>query len=773
MKKYLYLSIVMALGMTLGARARGADEDWTVFLNSSAVYRATIVGEDLWCSTSGGILLFDLADSTFTHYYNGLGFPSTEVRDVAEGDGGSLWVGFEADGIMRIVGLDNDPVTTRFDELHTELLSDSITCLLAVPDGVYYGSTEGVGKIEGNDHVLEQHLSDSLAGATIHDLLLRSDTLWVASDDGIAIYDRQGSTFTFFRIGRALSICEHEGSIFAAGQDAVLKYSGSGWEQVGSALNGAPLVVASGGGELACITEAYIYRWNGSYWSGVDNGGLKTLQHNLYRSGWADLLRALIVDDQGTLWVGGKLSYTNRGVYLNGYVGGVWRSWAPSQPSYNYIVELAGGADGGIWISTNAFGIGYRTATGHWTNYTRLRSDWGDEALSYFGNNLAMLFDSKGYLWCNALDFDLDRIEINDPIMTSDDVWDHYALGEGTITSERFIKAKEDPADNRWFLSDDDYESEGQYGINIKGADPGEGWLSVNPGNEPGMKGGRVVDCAFDGTGGVYLAIGDYGVQLWITGGYSWSSLSNLENDVWVSLIEADDLASTILYSIARDEDGAIYLGTSSGLVQYREGLIDSIPKKNSAGEEGLIGSIVYDVEFDGAGNLWIATDGGLNMLDREGNIDAFTSFDHWRTELQFIYSSDVISPLPNHICKALQYDPVLDALWIATQNGLVRLDVSPPPPERIDLSELILYPNPVHISRGDEELRIGRVSGVVSIKVFTVTGELVHEAAGLEEDDVAWDLLTINGFRVRSGIYIVRIETEGHSEIRKVAVIR
>ena len=773
MKKYLCLTIVAALCVICGIRARAADEDWTVFLNSSAFYKITIAGDELWCSTSGGVLLFDLSDSTFTEYYNGLGFPSTEVTDIARGEDGSLWVGFDADGIMRITDLDGDPVTTRFDELHTELLSDSITCLLTVTNGVYYGSTEGVGMVAGGEHVLEPHLSDSLAGIEIHDLLIRSDTLWVASDEGIAMYDRQGSTLTFYRMGMTRSLCEHGGSIIAAVEDVVMRYSGSGWEQMGSAFAGDVLVVASGGGELACITAAYINRWNGSYWTGIDNGGLKALQHELYRTGWTDLLRALVVDDEGTPWVGGKFSYTNRGVYINGYVGGVWRAWAPSQPTYNYIVELAGGEDGGIWISTNAYGIGHRTASGVWTNYTRLRSEWGDEALSYYGNNLAMLFDSRGYLWCNALDFDLDRIEINDPVDTSDDVWDHFALGEGTITSERFIKAKEDPAGNRWFLSDDDYESEGQYGINIKGADPAEGWLSVNPGNVEEMKGGRVVDCAFGGTGEVYLAIGDYGVQRWITGGYSWSSLSYLDNDIWQTVIGADDLASTILYSIARAGDGTIYLGTSSGLVQYREGLIDSIPRKIHAGDEGLIGSIVYDVEFDGAGNLWIATDGGLNMLDLEGNIEAFTSLDHWRTELQLIYSSDVISPLPNHICKALQYDPVLDAMWIATHNGLVRLDVAPPPPERIDLSELILYPNPVHISRGDGELRVGRISGTISIRVFTITGELVHEAAGLEDGDVAWDLLTINGFKARSGIYIVRIESEGRSEIRKVAVIR
>jgi hypothetical protein len=768
-----YLAIAIVLCMVFGVQARAADEDWTVFLNSSAVYRMTLVGDDLWCSTSGGVLLFDLADSTFTHYYNGLGFPSTEVKDVTADIDGSVWVGFDGEGIMRIDGPDADPVTTRFDELHTELLSDSITCLLAVEDGVYYGSTNGVGKIVGDEHVLEQHLSDSLAGISIHDLHLLSDTLWVACDEGIAMFDQQGSVFTFFRIGRARSLCEHEGSIVAVVEDAILMHSGSGWDQIGPAISGTPLAVASGGGELICITNADVYRWNGSTWPGLDNGELKDLQNDLYRTRWRDVLYALAVDDQGTPWVGGKLDYVNRGVYLDGYVDGVWRSWAPSQPSYNHIVELTGGEEGGIWISTNSYGIGHRSASGLWTNYTRLRSDWGDEALSYFGNNLAILYDSRGYFWCNALNYDLDRIQINDPLTMSDDVWDHFALGEGTITSERFIKAKEDPAGNRWFLSDDDYESEGQYGVNVKGALPADGWLSVNPGNVQDMGGGKVVDCAFDNTGGVYLAIGDYGVQLWITGGFFWSSLSNLENDTWLTLIEADDLASTIFYALARADDGTIYLGTSSGLVRYREGLIDSIPKRNQFDEEGLIGSIVYDLEFDGAGNIWIATDGGLNMLDREGNIDAFTSLEHWKSELQLLYASDVISPLPHHTCKALQYDPVEDALWVATSNGLVRLDVSPPPPERIDLSELILYPNPVHISRGDEELRIGRVSGPVSVRIFTITGELVHEAADLEEGDVAWDLLTINGFKARSGVYIVRIESEGFAEIRKVAVIR
>ena len=84
-----------------------------------------------------------------------------------------------------------------------------------------------------------------------------------------------------------------------------------------------------------------------------------------------------------------------------------------------------------------------------------------------------------------------------------------------------------------------------------------------------------------------------------------------------------------------------------------------------------------------------------------------------------------------------------------------------------------MLYPNPIHISRGDGELRIGRISGLVSIRVYTIEGGLVHEAVEVGDGDTAWDLLTLNGFKARSGIYVVRIEGDGYSEVRKVALIR
>ena len=772
MRKLFASALVLAL--LCSGTAAWALEGWTVHMNASALYGITMTGDSLWCSTSGGVLLYNLIDSTFSHYYDGVDLPSSDVRAVALDGNGSVWIGFEKSGIVRVDDIEIDPATTRFDEVHTGLLSDSITCFLRIGDEILYGSADGIAKFSDGEHSMEPHLSDSLGDRKVNDILRIADTLWVACDDGVGRFDRAGHDYIFFPSGRVASLCDHGGIVHAAGEDGTRRFEGGSWITYGS-LSLEPVSIASDGDELYCITAVSPYLWNGIYWTGFDSVDFKNLHLDLYRVSWdTHLLRGLAVDGRGTPWVGGIMTDRNKGVYLTGYAQGSWVNKAPQLLSHNRIMELSLGERGGIWASTNIFGISYLSDGGEWTLYTKWRLDWGDEALSYTGNNLALLYDSQGYLWCNALDYDLDRITVNDLSTIEDDEWAHYSLTVDTLTSNRFVKAKEDPAGNRWFLSDDNAQTGGiLWGINIRGEDPGDGWMNVDPMIAPDMEGGSVVDCVFGHSGIAYVVIGGYGVQTWSTGGFNWASLKDLNDDDWSTLIGPDDLTSTKLYSIARSEDGILWLGTSGGLVRYRAGVIDSIPRKNAFEEEGLIGSIVYDIEFDGSGDLWVATDGGLNMIDTDGMIHAYTSYEHWSEELQLLSPSEVVSPLPHRLCTSLQYDGEEDILWIGTLNGLVRLDVAPPAPEEIPLSNLVLYPNPIHISRGDSELRIGRISGLVSIRVYTIEGELVHEAVEVGDGETAWDLLTLNGFKARSGIYVVRIEGDGFSEIRKVALIR
>jgi hypothetical protein len=768
MRRLMMLALAAAM---LPACLRGASGDWKIFVNASAVNRITARGDSLWCGTRGGILLFDLRDSSFAQYVDGLGFRTTDVSGVAIDGDGSVWAAFVSGGVARIDHIGASPSVKLYSATIDGLVSDSVTCVARAGDDIYYGSANGAAKFFERIHTLEPILSDSLSGVRVNDLLVTGDTLWAACDRGVALFNRVTLHYVMFRIGRTTSLASYGGTVHCAGLAGVERFDQGAWTNLGKPGGVVPVAVSAGGGVLAAITPGAAFTWSGSSWTNV-TGVMKDIFASLYLIGHSvDILRTVAVDSRGTPWVGGMRELANRGTYITGRIRGFWSNKAPVQLTQNGIVALALEPGEGIWASTRFFGLSFLSNTGLCLNYTKMSTPSDPNGLSYFLNNLALLFDSQGSLWVNSLDFDLDRIVVNDPLNKADDVWSHYALNTGTITSNRFVRAKEDPAGNRWFLSDDVNQALGYFGIDILSAD-GTHWLSVTPTTAQGMAGGSVFDVSFAAGGKVAVALRGYGVQIWRTGGYDWANLSNFSNDVWQTIIGTDDLPSVDLFAVAQGPDGAVWTGTASGLVRYLNGAIDSITIKTEPGDRGLLGSIVSDLAFDGLGNLWVATDRGLNEIAASGAISAYTTAQAWQSGL---YPSSVISPLPSASCKALLFDPTEDVLWIGTDNGIARLDVSAPETVTTPLARLILYPNPVYVARGDNALRIGRISGPVTIKVFTVEGELVHEASGVTGGGVAWDLypLTSNSFPARSGVYIVRVSNGRETVVRKVAVIR
>ncbi|MCK4548633.1 MAG: T9SS type A sorting domain-containing protein [Candidatus Krumholzibacteria bacterium] len=770
------LGCIILVALLAATTAQGAPGDWNVYMDASSVSRVTVIGDSLWCGTRGGILLFDLGDSTFTTYLDGLDLRSNDITAVTVDGRGSIWAAMRTAGIARIDDPDGAVSVKEYTEALNGILSDSVICVLRVEDDLYYGSTGGAAKFFNNIPSLEPVLTDSTAGRTVHDMVWDSsgDLLWVACEDGIASFNRGTFEYVFYDIGEVLSVCISGGEVYCVSGIDILHLGDGSWPPLGGGLPMDPVTVSSGGGELFCITPERVYLWNGSYWAAQATNELKSMILENFRIGWTrNILGALAVDGSGVPWCGGFYEEGSRGIYLTGFTGTDWTSFQPEGLSHNLIVALDCDPSGNVWASTGKFGISLRSTAGSWTSYTKIRSDVGhDDALSYYINNLALLYDSQGFLWCNALDFDLDRIDVGDPLDKDDDVWLHFAVGTGTIASDRFIRAIEDPGGNRWFMSDNAAFESGMWGVNIANQ-AGDDWLNVDPGSYP-MEGGNIFDCAFDDQG-VYFAIRGYGVMYWRTWGFDWSTLVSGDNDNWITILDEDQLPSTELWSIERGPDGSIWVGTSAGLVRYSQGAIDSFTVKTSAEREGLIGGTVYDLAFDGRGGLWVATNKGMNRIDQDGTITAaYTTALEWQNELNLIYrAEEVISPLPDHSCRALAYDPSSGYIWIGTENGLARMDANEPVEITMPMSDMILYPNPAHAARGDNVMRIARISGPVDIRVYNLEGELVHEAFGVIEGGVAWDLLTLNGYQASSGVYIVQVKGTGGTSMRKVAVIR
>ncbi len=776
MKKYSIPIILIAI--VAHSTLNAGPGDWNVFLDSSAIVNIECAGDSLWCATNGGILLFNLADSSFAQYLDGLRLKSGEVMAVTVDHNGSIWAAFEEDGIARIDNPGTDPAVVYYSENSTsnQILSDNVTCLARVGNEIYYGTVLGVGKFFDNLHSLEPNLSDSLSGKWVNDLLydVTENVLWIAYDGGIGRFERDTYDYTSYPVGPSYSLCKHEGEFYCATLTGVRKFNGGEWPVFGAGFHVMPpLAVSSGGGRLYAVTSERLYLFGGIYWSSIAAVDMKAVFNDVYRIR-TNHIRALAVDSRGTPWIGGRLTDQGRGSYLSAYIDGTWRNMAMPLLSQNYVMALDTAPEGGVWASTN-YGISFRSGGGGWTAYTKMRQDTGSEdALSYYASNLALLFDGSGRLWCNSQNYDLDMIEVGDPLDKGDDAWSHFSVNDATtITSDRFVKAKADAAGNRWFLSDDDRQLEGKWGINIASA-AGDQWLSINPATTASMASGSVFDCAFTGYG-VFLALRGTGVQYWNTGGFDWNNLSSTAGDTWITLLDQGNLPNTDLRAIEPGMDGSLWIGTSGGLIRrFNDGSIDSFTLKKGYFDEGLVGGLVYDIELDSFGNLWVATNQGLNRINTAGAIDrVYTTSSLWVKQFQFVYPNDVISPLPSHVCRALAFDGSTNMLWVGTEGGLARLDVSPEPAVELPLRQAILYPNPVYITRGDASLRISRISGSVGIRIYDLEGELVHEADGVVDGGEAWDLLTLNGYKIRSGIYIVKITSEVFSETRKVAVIR
>ncbi|MCH7549648.1 MAG: T9SS type A sorting domain-containing protein, partial [Candidatus Krumholzibacteriota bacterium] len=92
---------------------------------------------------------------------------------------------------------------------------------------------------------------------------------------------------------------------------------------------------------------------------------------------------------------------------------------------------------------------------------------------------------------------------------------------------------------------------------------------------------------------------------------------------------------------------------------------------------------------------------------------------------------------------------------------GLSVLDISPAPAVETDLSSVYLYPNPLYGRKGHNDLKIENITGPVTVEVYTIEGEMVHEQTVSQSGEVVWDLTTKAGFIAASGVYLVRIRTD------------
>ena len=756
-----------------------AQAKWTNYIDASMIN--DIVERDgvLYMATFGGLLLYDVADGEFEQFNNVDGLPSNSLRCLVFEDDGDLYIGSTDLGVAKVRFSGGAPVVVRsLNEQIDGLSSNAINSVVTWGADILYGANPGVGIIRNDFAAARYFERDGLPDDDVKDVLADGDYAWIATNAGVAILDRLGFIRRPTGAPTVANVLGSDGAhVWIGTDDGAWRFdpSDSSWTDVGPDARVMHSLYWDGttmwGGSTRNLCR---YTGTGQVWDQFATGGV-VANYEFDAGGSVNQIRGMATGSDGDLYLGSVQPNEVRGANLIRFDGTpTMANLIPNAPGGTNILRLSVDVDGSLWAVFPEYYVGKVTPSGTWVNYNPAVSDIEVPSKGLF--NLALLADSQGFKWfCDLPSPTLDQLDDRQDAIYTNDVWTRHAVdsgggdGLGTLFLQRGL---EDPAGNRWFLSND-------AGIQILSRDGSE-WFEMSPTKDPRMIDDDVVDVAF-GDFSAYVAYRNLGVQLWFLGGYSWNEITNTTGDAWNTPIASTSLPSgAVMYAIALRSDNVLWVASDKGLFRYTpsnppERRLETVPVYAGIGA-GILSPKVQDILLDHDENLWVASDQGLNQIARDdyADIETYTSLVTYVTLLADLrYPLSIISPLSNGDCRSLAMHPTRDILYIGTLAGVSVLDYAPPPPTDTDLSKVYLYPNPVYRSRGQNELKIENISGPVSIEVYNLEGVLVHSQTVDSNGQVAWDLTTRTGVVTGSGNYLVRVVGANGSVTKTIAVLR
>ncbi|RQO32196.1 hypothetical protein DBR32_00855 [Taibaiella sp. KBW10] len=212
------------------------------------------------------------------------------------------------------------------------------------------------------------------------------------------------------------------------------------------------------------------------------------------------------------------------------------------------------------------------------------------------------------------------------------------------------------------------------------------------------------------------------------------------------------NLPNNKVLSLAKDKDGAMWVGTASGIAIYncdldiRNGLCDAYLKPLQTAGYNFAnymfeGISVNSIAIDGGNRKWIGTDVGLFLLsdDAENIIAQYT---------------EANSPLLSNTIISIDIDPVSGVVFVSTDKGLCSFGGAATEAGGEIAKPLYVYPNPVP-SGYNGMIAIRGMTAVSNVKITDINGQLVYQTTSTG-GQVAWNGMDYTGRKVQSGVYLV-----------------
>lgn len=715
---------------------------WENYTNQSDINSITLTIDGLWAGTTGGVFFY--SKQNYFKQFNLLdGLKDLIVNTIEKDQTGKIWIGGKS-GFISVY----NPLTNELKTIGTIALSDKtqkqINRLISSENKVYVCTDFGVSIIDANKLSFGDtytKLGSFGIDSKVYNLL-PLDTLWVATEKGIAVQKSSYSNYLDpnswwnFTTGNGLPsndvkvIIKFKDTIYAGTANGIARFRNNSFQTIFTTIlpNRKINDLKIKGDSLLILTDNVLV----SYF----NGNLSIILEN-----YTTIFRNIQVDEN-KIYIA-----TNNGVIE--FNGDQQKIIYPSGPNSNFFPSIAVDEKGNVWAASGKDVVlkgFYRLSKDGWKNFTTQEyPEMGSNAIH------KVKVTSGNTIW--ALGWGNGVIRI-----TNDSQLVRFSRANvdrlnGVIENPNFVVIRslaEDSKGNIWMLN---YRASDNHSLIKLGKD--STWeFFVNEVN-PNLT--VTEDIVIDQNDTKWILLEKAGQYQNVEGLVYFNEFGKMPSK-W-GIITRDKFGNTTPTSIAIDLRNEIWVGTSQGMYVIPE---PTRPTDRISSLYILRTQYINCIAVDQLNNKWVGTSTGVWVLSPDGsNLIA-----------QFNTKN---SPLPDDNIKSIAIDNNTGTVYIGTDYGMASYNsFSVKPKEGFD--KLKIYPNPFIVEElKNTDLVIDGLVKNSSIKILTTSGDLINEFTTPGGRIALWDGRDKNNKLVATGIYFIVAYSEDGEQttIGKVAVIK
>ncbi len=584
------------------------------------------------------------------------GLANASVSSIVQDAAGFLWFGTQG-GLHRYDGhsfqvYENEP----FDK--NSLPHNLIQTMFMDTDGqvIWIGTYGGLTRFDTRTGKFQAwHHDAALPNSLVNDVVVSiardaAGRLWVGTLEGLDRFDEESAAFIHYTADKTNPDMPSSGII----RSLFLDSRGQLW--VGTSGGGLYRYILDddtfarvrpGENTANPLPSDYIMSikedssgilWIGAWFAGFCSFNPITGESNYYKT---DDERVYFINAQDSkrvfvgTWGGGLFELDKASGAMRRYQKGLDREWAIAHDTvYSMLIDNSGET----WIGTNGGGFSHmlRDPDG----FTLYAYEAGNASSRSSGKTSAVLEDSKGRLWVGTYNGGLDRL---DP---GSRVFRHYRFDknkESSLPNDIVTFLYEDSSGAVWVLTN------GGFARYLESSDSFERHTN-DPKNSDSLADPIVYAMVEEpGSGNFWIGTYTKGLEY-------WNRKSGKFTHFPAKLDDKGGLSSNLIYALAYDQKGRLWIGTNDGLNRYNGDNTFTQYKSDAENIESLTSKIIRDLYVDANGVLWIATNGGgVNRY-----VESDDSFRHWTKR----------DGLSSNVVNTIMSDSLGD-IWVATATGL------------------------------------------------------------------------------------------------------